>query len=367
MRREVGMRHKRIGFTLVELLVVIAIIGTLVALLLPAVQAARESARGNTCRNNLKQLTLAMLNFDTQQQKLPGYVNALTNPNDRTQGRRASWVVMAFPYMEQTPLWDRWSGDFSTPTDGDKTWVPAIEGLTCPSDPPESPGEPYCNYVGNAGRGISDPHLENDKKEYAADGVFFDNSKSTAFLTTIGSQTDGREADPPIQMSISYISSNDGTSKTVMTSENLHTWFWAYDGDLATGQTCEPGFTNTKDKALIRDAKHVFGFIWKTSPALTERINGDKYYDKAGPPATMAEFAQVGSGDPRQYESYGYPSSNHPSSANFGFCDGHIVSITESIDARVYAQLMTTNHKRSNFYVGAVADRKLPQPSDSDY
>ena len=75
------MRLQSRGFTLVELLVVIAIIGTLVALLLPAVQSARETARGNTCRNSLKQLSLAMMNMDTQLKKLPGYSNELFNPN----------------------------------------------------------------------------------------------------------------------------------------------------------------------------------------------------------------------------------------------------------------------------------------------
>ena len=71
------MRHARRGFTLVELLVVIAIIGTLVALLLPAVQAARETARGNTCRNNMKQLQLALTNMDSTLKRLPGYATAL--------------------------------------------------------------------------------------------------------------------------------------------------------------------------------------------------------------------------------------------------------------------------------------------------
>ena len=59
----------------------IAIIGTLVALLLPAVQSARETARGNTCRNNIKQLQLALTKYDSQKSRLPGYVNELFNPN----------------------------------------------------------------------------------------------------------------------------------------------------------------------------------------------------------------------------------------------------------------------------------------------
>src|SRR5690349_16251393 len=106
------MRHKSRGFTLVELLVVIAIIGTLVALLLPAVQAAREAARRNTCQNNLKQLSLACMSMDTALKKLPGYSNELYNPNGTKSGnpphytatyaRRCTWVVRLFPYMENT-------------------------------------------------------------------------------------------------------------------------------------------------------------------------------------------------------------------------------------------------------------------------
>src|SRR3990172_623459 len=126
-RKGIVMRHKRRGFTLVELLVVIAIIGTLVALLLPAVQAARETARGNTCRNNMKQLMTALTNMDTTQKKLPGYINEVSDPTSiiqisanvrrATSGRRASWLVMCFPYMEQTPVWDRWATDFNGPAD----------------------------------------------------------------------------------------------------------------------------------------------------------------------------------------------------------------------------------------------------------
>src|SRR6478735_4719903 len=115
------MRHARRGFTLVELLVVIAIIGTLVALLLPAVQAARETARGNTCRNNMKQLQLALTNMDSQVKKLPGYVEEIYNPNGPkdsnglmplSYARRASWVVKLFPYMEEQPLSDIWTTQF---------------------------------------------------------------------------------------------------------------------------------------------------------------------------------------------------------------------------------------------------------------
>jgi prepilin-type processing-associated H-X9-DG protein len=175
-------------------------------------------------------------------------------------------------------------------------------------------------------------------------------------------------------MSIAYVQSADGTSKTALVSENLHTFFYAYDGDTssaATGATCDLGFTKEKDASDIHDAKHIFGFIWKNDSVGVDRVNGDKNYDKLTAPLTQAAFAAVGNtatvANPSAYESYGYPSSNHPSSANFSFCDGHIVSISDSIDPRIYGQIMTSNRNRSNLASGGIVDRKLPQPSDSDY
>ena len=87
------------GFTLVELLVVIAIIGTLVALLLPAVQAAREAARRSQCTNNLRQLGLAVHSFhDTHQQLPPAKI----------WDRYATWAVFILPYVEEQNAYDAW-------------------------------------------------------------------------------------------------------------------------------------------------------------------------------------------------------------------------------------------------------------------
>ena len=87
------------AFTLVELLVVIAIIGVLTALLLPAVQAAREAARRSQCANNLKQIGLAVLNFESATGKLPpAYLSG--------QGH-ATWLVLIMPYLEQAVLHDQ--------------------------------------------------------------------------------------------------------------------------------------------------------------------------------------------------------------------------------------------------------------------
>ncbi|MEO0530277.1 MAG: DUF1559 domain-containing protein, partial [Planctomycetota bacterium] len=88
------MKTRRVGFTLVELLVVIAIIGILVALLLPAVQAAREAARRNECANNLKQISLACLNYEAARRALPPAASNTPIERDNSLG----WQVAILPY-----------------------------------------------------------------------------------------------------------------------------------------------------------------------------------------------------------------------------------------------------------------------------
>jgi len=99
----------RVAFTLVELLVVIAIIGVLVALLLPAVQAARESARRMQCGNNLKQWALGCLNFENTRGHVPrGSYATGTWP----EGGQASWMFVALGYIEQGNLHLGYSQNF---------------------------------------------------------------------------------------------------------------------------------------------------------------------------------------------------------------------------------------------------------------
>jgi prepilin-type N-terminal cleavage/methylation domain-containing protein len=122
--------RRRRAFTLVELLVVIAIIGILVALLLPAIQAAREAARRSQCTNNLKQQGLAALNFHDTHKSLPP---------SRICDHQATWAYLILPFMEDVQLgslWDISEGDFYDQTREVRT--ARIESLICPSQQHDS-------------------------------------------------------------------------------------------------------------------------------------------------------------------------------------------------------------------------------------
>ena len=149
------------GFTLVELLVVIAIIGILIGMLLPAVQAVREAARRTDCSNKMRQLGLAIHNFEGSFSQLPdGWL--ISDPGDPLSSSGWGWSAVILPFLEETNLSGRIN--FELPID-DPTQVElaanVIDGFLCPSDPfPSSLAfDPIENPVGQ-GSGTSGPPQE---------------------------------------------------------------------------------------------------------------------------------------------------------------------------------------------------------------
>jgi prepilin-type N-terminal cleavage/methylation domain-containing protein len=110
------------GFTLVELLVVIAIIGLLVALLLPAIQSAREAARRTTCTNNLKQIALALLNYHEVQGQFPLGAYAAVKEDHPAEEDGLGWATQILPQLEEQPLYDKLNNNIIPGYQG-KPWI----------------------------------------------------------------------------------------------------------------------------------------------------------------------------------------------------------------------------------------------------
>ncbi|MCA9236870.1 MAG: DUF1559 domain-containing protein [Planctomycetales bacterium] len=137
LHRPFAPSRRRRGFTLVELLVVIAIIGVLVALLLPAVQAAREAARRSSCVNNLAQLGLAVHNYEFNRESLPaGTLNPDGPIRNESIGQHVSWIVQILPYIEQNNAYQAFDQEAGTyaPENMPVREV-MIDVLICPSYP----------------------------------------------------------------------------------------------------------------------------------------------------------------------------------------------------------------------------------------
>ena len=193
-------RKRRLAFTLVELLVVIAIIGILVALLLPAIQAAREAARRSECLNNLKQLGVAHQNYhDTFNSFV--YRKGGTNGSDSAtsnRGRRSGFISL-LPFLEQQGMWETIVN--GTPPEGPSAWSgwgpwnDAPDSLLCPSD---------AGYPNKDGRHNSYAFCIGDRAENA------NNQNGATVRGMFG-----------VNQTVTFAQILDGTSNTILMSERL--------------------------------------------------------------------------------------------------------------------------------------------------
>jgi prepilin-type N-terminal cleavage/methylation domain-containing protein/prepilin-type processing-associated H-X9-DG protein len=313
----------RRGFTLVELLVVIAIISTLMGLLLPAVQSAREAGRRNTCTNNVNQLCKAVMAYEGQNQVIPGWRNAHPNSTLAAAGSGVSWPIPLLPNLERRDVYRAWEAVSASPffpTSG----IPYISIFVCPTSPPDSTTDPTLAYAGNAGTtAIS------GTSQVKGDGVMLDLVGNGATYSA------GR-------MNLDVISTADGTSNTLLFSEKCGSLAtqsrWSHLSPVGTHNATPNGYLkfNTTDypASMTSGLLPLFGI-----PSATTASPND------APAATAKVINNSATPTTSDYSYTAHPSSNHPGGVVVGFCDGHTTFLKDSIVPHVYAQLITSDSK----------------------
>jgi len=272
------MKPLKRGFTLIELLVVIAIIAVLIALLLPAVQQAREAARRSQCKNNLKQLGLALHNYHDVYNQFPLNYSTTFTLNNSTM----SWMVTVLPYIDQAPLFNVINPSFGinndprsvtpdvippvNPSNGwaAKQFIPVYK---CPSDTSDKIMAGRANYGGT--------WAVNSYKGVAGANWAWGNwiSPATFNRTRWGITSNGLDTGNGLLFrgngfpySNGFHNITDGTSNTFAIGEavpkySTHTWWWWFNGSTATcsvplnaAAVCATTPGASKDQLLVQCA-----------------------------------------------------------------------------------------------------------------
>lgn len=314
--------HLRHGFTLVELLVAIAIIGTLMSLLLPAVQNARESGRRITCTANIGQIAKAFISHDGQHRVLPGW--RIPHPAMRSGLRSSdaafaavldantpSWPVALLPQLERLDIQKAWeSVTQSKPVPAE---APTIASFICPTSPADSKATSQLAYTVNAGSCVVGPGPTTPLRQYRADGIFLD---------AVGNPPPGVSAPSiyaPSRTTLDAISGGDGVGNTLLVGEKSSSRITQGSWNamvplltVTTNTSLQPiaTFNSTSGSAVP-----VFG-LFGTVPAAAQKI------------LNSIE---------------GAPSSNHPGGVVVAFGDGQARFLRDTISPHVYAQLVTSD------------------------
>ena len=207
------------------------------------------------------------------------------------------------PYLERNDIYRIWSN----PSASTAPATIYLEMLICPSNPPADHKQPWLAYVVNSGEA---------SRERPADGVCFNQTQENSQAVSAG-----------------FIAKHDGTSCTVLLTENVESELW----------TISDALNARIQSSFVWHADEPIDPAWKiNSPFLTKRsTTSRKVAEKMGLVAATA---------PAQLTdlTYSRPSSKHAGGVNFVFCDGHIRFIADDIDYNVYRQLMTPNGRQSN-------------------
>ena len=319
---------RRTAFTLVELLVVIAIIGTLVGLLLPAVQSAREASRRLSCSNNVKQLSLAYQNYDDTYKRVPrahhgtGLNNSSGVALSGTSRRgTALWELM--PFSEELSLYDRAGGDLYYGTGSPKPYSRRIAGLLCATDSRETQygtsanNWQYTNYAVNfqvAGR-----------PEYGDNASGTSCSTSNSYVNEDPTQSN---MTPSMTLGRLY---TDGTSKTIVFGERYR----HCRTDNGWGNAWGHGAWNMRFFAVFAYGSRDGATSYLQCNSLNHSNVGPNSKPQPSGSLQAAEDVNNCSGKRTQ--------AIHAGIMTAGFADGSVRSIVVSIDGDTWWAMCTPN------------------------
>ena len=337
-QEELGMRIRRIergranGFTLIELLVVIAIIAVLIALLLPAVQSAREAARRAQCTNNLKQIGLAIANYEStvgcivsgylstnQPHRWPGVPGYDPDPATGDNGPGWGWLALLLPYAEQGPLFGAINVNLPTWVADNGTVVKVqLSVYLCPS---ANNPTPTCRMV-DANSNL----LPVTNQQFARANYVYNQGWNDSGITAIVSPDDPvKGCNGPIYRNsrITYAGVTDGLSNTVVAGEKT-----PYLSD-SSWVGIIPGYRHFASNAFASAGTGGIGVNYDYSSALLAVHSGPSLYED--PVVIHPPNSPLGHTD----EMY----SLHPGGANVLLGDGSVRFIKQSINSLTWQAL----------------------------